>query len=250
MKDDGHTVEETIETFINGLYTLAETCNYGTLKDELIRDRIIAGVKDERLSDILVQQDDLTLTKAVDIARKWEAREYDLKAIRGESSSSQVEFVGRRRNHVNNHRPIHPQNNKNQGQSTNQSKSEKCWFRAGTCHPRSICPARNAQCQKCSKIGHYAIAFKSGKNASQRSVHEVEESQEKVEIFYVGEINSTNNSWEAEIHTNDNLMTWKLDTGAEACVLSDKVPWLGNQPLRRTRHQLRGTGGDRQTDQP
>ena len=27
---------------------------------------MIAGVKDERLSDILVQQDDLTLTKAVD----------------------------------------------------------------------------------------------------------------------------------------------------------------------------------------
>ena len=188
-KDDGRTVEETIETFINGLYTLAETCNYGTLKDEFIRDRIIAGVKDERLSDTLVQQDDLTLTKAVAIARKWEARETDLKAIRGESSSSQVDFVGRRRNHVNNHHPIRPQNNQNQGQSANQSKSEKCWFCAGTRHPRSICPARNAQCQKCSKIGHYAIACNSGKNASQRSVHEVEESQENVdEIFYVGEI--------------------------------------------------------------
>ena len=61
-KDDGRTVEETIETFINGLYTLAETCNCGTLKDEFIRDRIIAGVKDERLSDTFVQQDDLTLT--------------------------------------------------------------------------------------------------------------------------------------------------------------------------------------------
>ena len=64
-KDDGRTVEETIETFINGLYTLAETCSYSTLKDKFIRDRIIAGVKDERLSDTLVQQDDLTLTKLI-----------------------------------------------------------------------------------------------------------------------------------------------------------------------------------------
>ena len=96
-KEDCRTVEETIETFINGLYTLAETCKYDTLKDEFIRDRIIAGVKDERLSDILVQQDDLTLTKAVEIARKWEARETDLKAIRGETSSSQVDFVGKRK---------------------------------------------------------------------------------------------------------------------------------------------------------
>ena len=243
-KEDGRTVEETIETFINGLYALAETCKYDTLKDEFIRDRIIAGVKDERLSDILVQQDDLTLTKAVDIVRKWEARETDLKAIRGESSSSQVDFVDKRKNHGNNHRPTHLKNNQNQGQSTNQSKSEKCWFCAGTRHPRSICPARNAQCQKCSKIGHYAIACNSGENTSQRSVHEVKESQENVhEIFYIGEINSTNNSWEAEIHTNDNPTTWKLDTGAEACVLSDKVPWLGNQPQRRMKHQLRGAGG-------
>ena len=45
-KEIGRTVEETIETFINGLYTLAETCNYGTLKDEFINDRITARVKD------------------------------------------------------------------------------------------------------------------------------------------------------------------------------------------------------------
>ena len=90
-------------------------------------------------------------------------------------------------------------------------------------------PARNAQCQKCSKIGHYAIACSSLKNSSQRSVHEFKESQENVdEIFYVGEINSTNNSWEAEIHTNNNPTTWKLDTGAEAYVPLDKDLWLGN----------------------
>ena len=123
-------------------------------------------------------------------------------------------------------------------------KVRNAGFCAGTRHPRSICPTRNAQCQKCSKIGHYAIACNSLKNSFQHSVHEFEESQENIdEIFYVGEINSTNNSWEAEIHTNDNPTTWKIDTGTEACVLLDKVLWLGNQPLRRTRHQLRGVGG-------
>ena len=49
----------------------------------------------ERLSDILVQQDDLTLAKATDIARKWEARETNLKAIRGESTASAIDFVSK-----------------------------------------------------------------------------------------------------------------------------------------------------------
>ena len=35
-KDDSRTVEETIETFINVLYTLAETCNYGMMNSSVI----------------------------------------------------------------------------------------------------------------------------------------------------------------------------------------------------------------------
>ena len=51
-------------------------------------------MKDERLSDLLVQQDDLKLEKAVEIARKWEARETDFKTIRGETTQ-QIDFVGK-----------------------------------------------------------------------------------------------------------------------------------------------------------
>ena len=35
-----------LHSFINSRYALAEHCNYGTLYDELIRDRIIVGIVD------------------------------------------------------------------------------------------------------------------------------------------------------------------------------------------------------------
>ena len=44
---------ESVDTFIQELYRLAEDCEYGSLKDGLIRDRIVVGVLDDSLSDRL-----------------------------------------------------------------------------------------------------------------------------------------------------------------------------------------------------
>ena len=44
---------EPIDTFIQDLYRMVESCNFGTLKDEFIRDRIVVGVHSENLSDSL-----------------------------------------------------------------------------------------------------------------------------------------------------------------------------------------------------
>jgi hypothetical protein len=34
---------ENIDTYVAALRTLVKTCNYGTLEDSLIRDRIVSG---------------------------------------------------------------------------------------------------------------------------------------------------------------------------------------------------------------
>jgi len=52
---------ESLDTFIQDLYRLAEDCKYGLLKDGLIRDRIVVGVVDDSLSDQLQAKADLTL---------------------------------------------------------------------------------------------------------------------------------------------------------------------------------------------
>ena len=40
---------ESVDNFITDLYSLPEHCNFGILCDELIRDRIVVGIRDESL---------------------------------------------------------------------------------------------------------------------------------------------------------------------------------------------------------
>ena len=45
--------DEPVEQFITSLYNLAADCNFGELKDKLIRDRIVVGISDASLSERL-----------------------------------------------------------------------------------------------------------------------------------------------------------------------------------------------------
>ena len=46
------------------LYRLAEICDYGALRDEMIRDRLLVGIRDTALSQQLQLDAELTLEKA------------------------------------------------------------------------------------------------------------------------------------------------------------------------------------------
>ena len=57
----------------NTLYNLAGNCEYGALLDEMIRDRLIVGIRDSRLSERLQTESELTLEKTKKIVRQKEA---------------------------------------------------------------------------------------------------------------------------------------------------------------------------------
>ena len=58
-------VNETVDEFITDLYRLAEHCNFGALHDELVRDRIVVGIRDSKLSEKLQMESELTLESTV-----------------------------------------------------------------------------------------------------------------------------------------------------------------------------------------
>ena len=45
--------DESVDSFITDLHSLAEFCKYGNLRDKLIRDRIVVGLRDKKLSEKL-----------------------------------------------------------------------------------------------------------------------------------------------------------------------------------------------------
>ena len=74
---------ESVDVFIQDLYRLAEHCDYGALREQLIRDRIVVGVIDDALSDRLQAQ--------------AEARKQQRNVVRGDTkpNPAAIEFVKR-----------------------------------------------------------------------------------------------------------------------------------------------------------
>lgn len=84
------------------LYRLAENCNYGTLSDEMIRDRLVVGITDQTLAGRLQMHADLTLNKARKIVRQQEAvreQQQALKHVEEPSSLAEVHSTGGYRCH-------------------------------------------------------------------------------------------------------------------------------------------------------
>ena len=58
--------DKPAEQFIASLYNLATDCNFGDLKDKLIRDRIVVGIRDASLSEHLQMDPELKLERLKD----------------------------------------------------------------------------------------------------------------------------------------------------------------------------------------
>ena len=80
---------KTVDTFITALHALAEHCDYGTLKDEMIRDRIVVGLQDSKLSEKLQLDPELSLAKAINHARQSEAVKKQQALLRNDFKDSE-----------------------------------------------------------------------------------------------------------------------------------------------------------------
>ena len=86
---------ETVEEFIADLHKLVKHCSYGTLQDELVRNRIVVGVKGRQVSEKLQMTANLTLELAMTTARQSEAVKTQQPLVRGEASRTvTVEAIG------------------------------------------------------------------------------------------------------------------------------------------------------------
>ncbi len=78
---------EPVDNFITALYALAENCNYGALHDQLLRDRLLVGLRDRTLSERMQLDRDRTLEKTINMARQSEVIKKQQTDLRGESRS-------------------------------------------------------------------------------------------------------------------------------------------------------------------
>ena len=89
-------LDETVDSFVTDLYRLARMCNYGELTDEMIQDRIVAGIRDGAVVERLQTDPELTLEKAIQMTRQSEmlkSQQPTVRAQQQEQSGTVVDYV-------------------------------------------------------------------------------------------------------------------------------------------------------------
>ena len=180
-------VGETVDNFIQDLHKLAEDCEYGALKDELIRDRIVVGVTDDDLSNLLQTKANLTLAEAIQSSRQAETRKEGQALLRGNQADS-LRFQTRHRNKSQQRSfPNSPGRQLNRPtpsrgpptSSRGPNNQPRCQYCGHERHKRDACPARQAICVACSKKGHYKAVCRS----RPKPVNELTDDQQEADDF-------------------------------------------------------------------
>jgi len=144
----------SIHQFITELQSQADNCDYGQMKDQLIRDRIIIGVNDSKLREYLIDLDDLSLARCIQKAKQHVSQHESTAMISGRNDGNidnVAESKGESVNTVRSSRKFVPREKK----KTLDTK-DRCIYCNRNMHARERCPAKRSTCYACGEKGHWA----------------------------------------------------------------------------------------------
>ena len=151
---------ETIDAYATAVRTLADTCSFGNLKEEMIRDRLVCGISDNALRKKLLQESQLTLEKCMDYCRAAEAANSQLKEISSHGPDT-VNYLSKSKKGKPQSQPqlqAQPKLGRNTGSpATKQMIMRDCKY-CGRRHERKKekCPAFGKTCNKCGGKDHFS----------------------------------------------------------------------------------------------
>ena len=205
---------ESAEQYITTLYSLVSTCEYGGLTDQLLRDRLVVGIRDTALSERLQMDAELDLEKAKKMIRQREAVK-DHHQLLQDGKRSHVDEARKKSlsgKKTGTHNPA-------QGGGKTQPDRQPC-KRCGKHHSSTEkCLAHNATCYKCQRKGHFSS------QCLTKSAPTDELTTETVNVDqFLGVVSSnTDSAWLITVQLEDKGVTFKLDTGAEVTAISEEA---------------------------
>lgn len=159
--------ELSIHQFIVSLQQQATYCDYGTVKDDLVRDRVVVGVRDQKLREYLIDLDDLDLAKCIQKAKQYTSNHGQASQFReGEKDNLDV-VVGQKQRRFQSVKPeLRPSGGRLQS---------PCFLCGKLFHRNNACPAKETTCKVCNVKGHWARS-RACKRGKQAPTHELCES--------------------------------------------------------------------------
>ena len=169
---------ETIMEYITAIRGLANTCNFGALKERLIKDRIVCGIRDRSLQKSLLEDPKLTLQKCIDKCRAAETASVQARTIAKETQEEQSLNIVRRERRGRMQTEVQAGTNRDPRPTAMLDKCAHC----GRRHGRRLCPAFGKTCHSCGKPNHFASQCRSfresGTSANGRQVQCVDYNNE------------------------------------------------------------------------
>ena len=164
--------DENIDQFVTLLKQKIKSCEYAAaIVDDMVRDKLVFGIKDVTVKERLLREDSLTLQKALDVARASEASKLQIKEMNQiPAGTENIHMVKSKKNH---HKPQYQKNAQSaQSQQKTETSNKKCGF-CGKSHPPKQCPAYGKQCSYCHKFGHFVTVCR--KKNGKKNVHAMAE---------------------------------------------------------------------------
>ncbi|KAK3751535.1 hypothetical protein QZH41_019421, partial [Actinostola sp. cb2023] len=131
QKHISQTEGEGVAEFIAGLRKLTEHCNFRETLDDMLRDRLVCGLNDEKIQRRLLAEPGLTYKRAVQLALAFESASKNTLDLKSKVETAPISV-----HQVNKH-----------------ETPQEC-YRCGGRHNPSQCRFREVKCYNCDKKGH------------------------------------------------------------------------------------------------
>lgn len=164
---------ESVSAYVTALRDIAQNCDYKDSLRDMLRDKLVHGVRHERITNRLLAEKTLTYEKALELALVIESAERDTKQLQATQATPQVHHSApARRGRGQNRRP------------PRQGTQFTC-YRCGGGHAPEQCRFKNTVCHGCKRRGHLIRVCRSTPSGSAarkthgKRAHYLQEEQEE-----------------------------------------------------------------------
>ena len=217
---------ESIAQFDSELRKLSEHCGFGDSMNDMLRDRLVCGVRDSRVQRRLLSEPRLTYAKAFELAQTAELADKHSKDLSKQLPPAVVHVLQRQ--------------NRPSGQSQGATVGyAKCYCCGGGKHTAQDCRFKEADCNNCGKTGHLARVCRSKpkqggqrqprhRQPTKKTHHLAEEAApehtpavEEYCLYHVDHKQSSTQPMRVTVEANEADLSMEVDTGAAASVMSE-----------------------------
>jgi hypothetical protein len=269
--------EESVDEYVTQLKQLSANCEFGTLSESLIKDRLVLGIRDKNVKDRLLRTKNLDLVKAVEICKAAEITNKQMeilcttsgrrtdefqsvmgvrktedgqKRVQRQGTASGRDRDGKREEASSRQRGAHFKNHQQtQISSNNFNADNKQSFdannmyncnRCGSLHKQRECKAYGKKCKNCGGYNHFA------KFCKNRRISNIDRNEGLFVDLVQNNANNENN-WMVDLKIFNKDFKFRVDSGADVNVIPFSVykKYFGNVKIIKDNTRLMEYTGSR-----